>query len=89
MSNEAKCSECFGTGQWVRVMPVRFGQPLPPFRPCQYCEGTGKRKPKEEQLGSRSEWHESCRYINAGIAGPRLKQGAAGTMYFEPGGVSF
>jgi hypothetical protein len=24
-----------------------------------------------------------------GIAGPSLKQGAAGTAYFEPGGVSF
>jgi hypothetical protein len=24
-----------------------------------------------------------------GIAGPSLKQGAAGTRYFEPGGVSF
>jgi hypothetical protein len=27
--------------------------------------------------------------VMLGITGPSLKQGAAGTVYFEPGGVSF
>ena len=27
--------------------------------------------------------------VMLGIAGPSLRQGAAGTVYFEPGGVSF
>jgi hypothetical protein len=27
--------------------------------------------------------------VMLGIAGPSLKQGAAGTVHFEPGGVSF
>jgi hypothetical protein len=35
-----------------------------------------------------SRWHVDCCGSDAGIAGPSLKQGAAGTRYFEPGGVS-
>ncbi len=37
-----KCPDCCGMGQKVEMRPVRFGQPMPPYRPCPRCDGTGE-----------------------------------------------
>jgi hypothetical protein len=37
-----QCPECFGIAQIVWMRPVRYGQPLPPYRPCPRCDGTGE-----------------------------------------------
>jgi hypothetical protein len=40
--------------------------------------------------GACSNWHGHCSNLVAGdFRGPSLIQGAAGTVYFQPGGVSF
>ncbi len=42
MSEVQRCGDCFGIGRKVEMTPVKFGQPLPPYRPCPRCDGTGK-----------------------------------------------
>jgi hypothetical protein len=42
MTTMQRCPECFGTRQKVEVLSVRFGQPLPPYKPCPRCNGTGE-----------------------------------------------
>jgi DnaJ-class molecular chaperone len=36
------CPECYGTRQKAEMRAVRFGQSLPPYKPCPRCEGTGE-----------------------------------------------
>ena len=43
------CTACHGLGQKVDVTPARFAQPLPPYRECAACKGTGRKpRPAEE-----------------------------------------
>jgi DnaJ-class molecular chaperone len=41
MSDDQTCKYCFGTGQHVEMTPVRPHQPLPPYRRCTSCGGSG------------------------------------------------
>jgi DnaJ-class molecular chaperone len=41
MSDEQKCKDCFGTGQKVEMTAPKWGQKLPPYRPCPSCGGSG------------------------------------------------
>jgi DnaJ-class molecular chaperone len=52
MSNDLKCSYCFGTGQKVEMMPVKLGEKLPLYQPCPSCGGTG-RPPKPTRVWRR------------------------------------
>jgi DnaJ-class molecular chaperone len=41
MSDDLKCSYCFGTGQKVEMRPAKVGEKLPPYQRCPSCGGSG------------------------------------------------
>jgi DnaJ-class molecular chaperone len=48
-AKDDQCSGCHGTGQDIRMMLQRPGQPIAGYKPCPTCEGSGK-SPKKGGL---------------------------------------
>lgn len=46
-STDEPCTVCHGTGAPVVMRLARFGQPLPPYKACAVCKGTGVSPPSD------------------------------------------